>query len=239
MYRDPILISEYDYDLPEDRIARYPPQKRGDSRWLIYRDGNISVDRFGEPKSALAPGTTLVFNDVKVIPARLFFETAQGKRVEVLCLRPWNTDYERAMSLMGASVWTAYVGGAKKWKSGKATLRSEELEMTAEVVGTESDARVIRFEWQPADWTFDQALEKAGKMPIPPYLRRAAEETDKERYQTCYARTPGAVAAPTAGLHFTPELMARLESRGVKTAYLTLYVGAGTFKPVGSENALE
>ncbi len=232
-------MSEYDYVLPDERIAKYPPEKRGDSKWLIYRDGQMSVHRFGEPESALPPGAVLVFNDAKVIPARMLFRTESGRDVEIFCLRPHVLDYERALSERGSSLWTAYVGGAKKWKRGKVRLTAPNLEMTAEIVDVENDVRLVRFEWQPDETTFGEALEVAGRLPIPPYLRRETEAVDQERYQTCYAQTPGAVAAPTAGLHFTPELIKKLENRGVKTAKLTLFVSAGTFKPVTVENALD
>ena len=239
MYHAPIPISEYDYALPEERIARYPASPRGESRWVIYRDGQMSAHRFGEPESALPPGTVLVFNDAKVIPARMIFRTDTGRDVEIFCLRPHQRDYERALAERCASVWTAYVGGAKKWKSGKARLNTPGLEVTAEIVGADNDARLVRLEWLPAERTFAEVLEAAGRLPIPPYLRRETEAVDYERYQTCYAQTPGAVAAPTAGLHFTSELIEKLESRGVITAKLTLFVGAGTFKPVTAHNALE
>jgi S-adenosylmethionine:tRNA ribosyltransferase-isomerase len=239
MYGQAIPIDDYDYPLPDERIARYPPKKRGDSRWLIYKNGAVSAHRFGEPEDALPPGSILVFNDAKVIPARLFFQTESGKNIEIFCLRPYDTDYERALGRRGNARWVTYVGGAKKWKTGMARWENKDWGVTAEVIGRENDARVVAFEWQPADRTFGELLDAAGRIPIPPYLGREAESVDGERYQTCYAQTPGAVAAPTAGLHFTPEFIERLEKRGVKTAWLTLFVGAGTFKPVTAANALQ
>ncbi len=220
-----IDIDQFDYDLPDSRIAKFPLPYRSDSKLLTYRDGTIGEARFHDLPSLLSPDSLLVFNNTKVIRARLVMHKPTGARIEIFCLEPHApADYERAFAARGTCEWKCMVGNAKKWKEGAieaAGLRAYR---------TESEG-IVRFEWD-GDLTFGQLLEELGRIPIPPYLNRESEASDNERYQTVYAKWEGSVAAPTAGLHFTPELLA-----GFETEEVTLHVGAGTFLPVKERDA--
>ncbi|MFN8297638.1 MAG: S-adenosylmethionine:tRNA ribosyltransferase-isomerase [Chitinophagales bacterium] len=232
-----IHISDYTYQLPEERIARYPLEERDQSKLLVYKQGQLQEDVYRNISQHLPEGSLLVFNNTRVIPARVFFYNANGGKVEVFCLEPAErmNDMASAMSRAGTTRWKCLVGRASKWKEKVLTLRHAELELSAELVDRDADNFIIEFRWAPEALTFAEVLEKAGAMPIPPYLKRESDVSDRQRYQTIYAKYDGSVAAPTAGLHFTPAVMERLAQKHIGTTEVTLHVGAGTFKPVKSE----
>ena len=236
-----IKISDFNYLLPENRIALFPATQREKSKLLVFNNGKISDAQFDTIESFLPEDALLVLNNTKVIHARLLFEKASGARIEIFCLEPVSPQHEiqLAMQQTGSCVWKCYVGNAKKWKSGilQMNIKIEEknLILSAEVLEKSEDTYFVQFKWQPSHITFAHLLECAGKIPLPPYIHRAAQHSDEDRYQTVYAKQQGSVAAPTAGLHFTPEIFGRLKARKISTAQLTLHVGAGTFKPVSSE----
>lgn len=235
-----IHIDEYNYPLPDERIAKYPLVERDQSKLLVYNKGAVSEDCFSALPNYLPEGSLMVFNNTKVIQARMHFRKETGALIEVFCLEPlMPADYAQNFQQTGHCCWACLVGNLKKWKEG--TL-SREVEVKGclltlkavrgECLGT---SHRIDFEWDNADVTFAELLEAVGELPIPPYLNRATEEKDKETYQTVYSKIKGSVAAPTAGLHFTPRVLEMLDSRGIEREELTLHVGAGTFKPVKSE----
>lgn len=234
---EPINISEFDYPLPDERIARFPSEDRAESKLLLYRDGEISESVFRNVADFLPEGALVVFNNTKVIRARLLFHKATGARIEVFCLEPHEpADYERAFAVTGSCEWHCIVGNAKKWKEGALTIEYDGGVLSAERLPDLSAREIIRFRWSSGH-TFGQLLELLGRTPIPPYLCRESEEIDTVRYQTVYSKWEGSVAAPTAGLHFTPEIIASLPARGFETAEVTLHVGAGTFLPVKAADA--
>jgi len=236
-----IDINDYDYDLPEERIAKYPLPERSASKLLVYRAGRIAERRFADLGDVLPAGQLLVFNNTKVIRARIIMHKPSGARIEVFCLEPRDpADYERAFAVKGRCVWSCIVGNLKKWKEGFVKIdfecggRAEQLR--AWRVGDGGREQTVRFEWT-ADLTFGQLLEHLGRIPIPPYLNRESQEIDYTRYQTVYSRFEGSVAAPTAGLHFTPEVIEGMKARGFGFEEVTLHVGAGTFLPVKDADA--
>ena len=238
-----IPIEAFDYPLPEERIARFPLAERSASKLLVWNRGAISEGRFADLGEQLPAGQLLVFNNTKVIRARIIMHKPSGARVEVFCLEPLDpADYERAFAVTGSCSWSCIVGNLKKWKEGPVVIdfdyagRTEQLR--AWRIGEGGREQQVRFEWT-APMTFGQLLEHLGRIPIPPYLNRESEEIDNTRYQTVYSRFEGSVAAPTAGLHFTPELIASMQARGFAFEEVTLHVGAGTFLPVKSDDAAE
>jgi len=236
-----IDINEYDYPLPDERIAKFPLAERSASKLLIYRNGAISESRFSHLGEALPAGSMLVFNNTKVIRARIIMHKPSGARIEVFCLEPHApADYERAFAVKGECVWSCIVGNLKKWKEGPLQIDFDcggaPCRLEARMVENGGREHLIRFAWN-ADLTFGQLLEHLGRIPIPPYLNRESEEIDNTRYQTVYSRFEGSVAAPTAGLHFTPELIERMKGEGFEFGEVTLHVGAGTFLPVKEQNA--
>ncbi len=243
--KEKVDISDFDYPLPDQRIAKFPAAERDSSKLLIYKRGYISETRFADIGDVLPEGSLLVFNNTKVVRARIVMHKPSGARIEILCLEPHApADYERAFAVKGRCEWSCMVGNLKKWKDGpleidgdgSPTLRAWRIEN--EENATCGAEQIVRFEWD-ADLTFGQLLELLGRMPIPPYLGRDSEEIDNTRYQTVYSRFEGSVAAPTAGLHFTPELIERLKAGGAEFDEVTLHVGAGTFLPVKEANALD
>ncbi len=235
-----IKITDFDYPLPDDRIARFPLPERDSSRLLVYRGGTIGETKFSELPGELPEGAMLVFNNTRVIRARLVMHKASGARIEIFCLEPHDpADYEHAFAVTGQCRWECIVGNLKKWKEGPLAVEFEldgtpcRLEAVRE--SGEGTAHIIRFRWN-APLTFGQLLEHLGRIPIPPYLGRDSEESDNTRYQTVYSRFEGSVAAPTAGLHFTPQLIDRLREGGFATEEVTLHVGAGTFMPVKTDD---
>ncbi len=235
-----IRIADYTYDLPQERIARYPLPRRDDSRLLVW-DGRTIADRnFREFPSLADPDGIIVFNNTRVIRARLLFRKETGAAIELFCLEPHNPG-EFSLNLASGSPveWKCLVGNLKRWKHG--SLKSvfihnaTEHTLVAERLVAEGDAFIIRFTWDESDLSFAGLLESMGHMPIPPYLCREDEESDAATYQTLYASVSGSVAAPTAGLHFTPAILGDLSARGIRQAEVTLHVSAGTFRPVKSE----
>ena len=236
-----ININDYDYPLPDERIAKFPLSERDSSKLLIYRDGEISERHFKDIPEELPEGSLLVFNNTKVVRARLVMHKPSGARVEVFCLEPHTpADYEHAFSVKGECEWSCIVGNLKKWKEGAVQIpfefEGEHYTLQAYIAERGTREHIVRFEWS-APMTFGELLEYLGRIPIPPYLNRESEEIDNTRYQTVYSRFEGSVAAPTAGLHFTQPLIERMRERNFDFAEVTLHVGAGTFLPVKDEDA--
>ena len=236
-----ININEFKYELPEDRIAQYPLAQRDASKLLCWRQGEIEHRVFRELPEIMSPDSVLFFNNTRVIPARMFFYTERGALIEVFVLKPVDPALvELAMRSSGPTTWECTIGGLRKWKDGEVLQRSlADGRLTLRLTLTDRTKMQVCFEWNDPQVHFAEIVSRAGEMPIPPYLRRRAEATDSEVYQTVYSKKEGAVAAPTAGLHFTPEVLAELATKGVRQEELTLHVSSGTFKPVKTENALE
>ncbi|MBS1611782.1 MAG: S-adenosylmethionine:tRNA ribosyltransferase-isomerase [Bacteroidetes bacterium] len=232
-----IRIEHYTYQLPDERIAKYPLAERDQSKLLVYQQGGISEDVYINLANYLPEGALLVYNNTKVVHARIFFETHTGAKVEIFCLEPYGEHKEMAsaMSAKGSAKWKCMVGRASKWKDKVLTKQIGDITLTAELVERIPDAFVVQFAWQPQQLSFAEVIDKAGVMPIPPYLKRTADDTDAERYQTVFAKYEGSVAAPTSGLHFTQRVFDKLYAKHIHTDEVTLHVGAGTFKPVKSE----
>lgn len=233
-----ISIEAYDYPLPEERIAKYPLPERDASKLLVLKDNQISESQFKHVGDFLPQDALLVFNETKVIRARLQFHKATGSRIEVFCLEP-EQDYQMAFSACSPVHWKCLIGNAKRWKEGKLAM---ELKVNGELVTLYAERLMqndqyaeIEFSWTPANLSFAAVLEAAGEIPLPPYLHRDAEPDDRDRYQTVFARYDGSVAAPTAGLHFTKPLIEALHEKGFTFDEVTLHVGAGTFRPVATE----
>lgn len=231
-----IQISEYNYPLPDERIAKYPLSERDASKLLIYQQGNISESIFSDLPQYLSAGELIVFNNTKVIQARLHFQKSTGAAIEIFCLEPIAPhDYVQNFQQTGAVEWLCLIGNAKKWKEGtlhkRIKVAGEEVLLCAERVETRESSHRVRFSWD-GSLTFAEILQAIGELPIPPYLNRETEAEDEVRYQTVYSKIKGSVAAPTAGLHFTESVLQRLLNAGVEKAEVTLHVGAGTFKPV-------
>ena len=236
-----ININDYDYPLPDERIAKFPLAERDSSKLLVYRGGEISEKHFSDMGEVLPEGSLLVFNNTKVVRARLVMHKPSGARVEVFCLEPHApADYEHAFAVKGECEWSCIVGNLKKWKEGAVQIPFEyegaDYTLQAYIAERGSREHIVRFEWS-APMTFGELLEYLGRIPIPPYLNRESEEIDNTRYQTVYSRFEGSVAAPTAGLHFTQPLIERMKAKGFDFAEVTLHVGAGTFLPVKDEDA--
>lgn len=235
-----IHIDDYDYPLPEERIAFYPAAERDHSKLLVYRHGEISDSRFDHLPDFLTPDDLLIFNDSKVIHARLLVHNTTGAAIEIFCLEPLapSTDPAKAFAQTGEVTWRCMVGNAKKWKHPLTIvvpMDGREVHITAMHGGNDNGTFAVTFRWEDPSVSFAEWIEHYGKIPLPPYIKRDAEATDEQRYQTVYAKYDGSVAAPTAGLHFTPAVLETLKAKGVATEYVTLHVGAGTFKPVSSE----
>lgn len=236
-----IRIEDFRYDLPEERIASYPLAERDASKLLIYNKGVVREAGFRDLPAELPSDTLMVFNNTKVVPARLLFRKASGALIEVFCLEPVTpAEYNISFAADRSCVWRAVVGNAKRWKSGPIYLYTDgkdpetaALGLEAEMLERESGSFVVRFTWQ-GGLPFSRVLELAGRVPIPPYLNRETEASDTERYQTLYARYRGSVAAPTAGLHFTDRVLQEIDARGIERAEVCLHVGAGTFLSVKS-----
>ncbi len=235
-----ILIDNYDYPLPADRIAKFPLPKRDHSKLLIYKNGELVQDIFENIDEFLPSNSLLLFNETKVIQARLQFYKKSGAKIEIFCLEPYSpvTEIQLAFQQKSSVVWKCFIGNSKKWKEDllekQIQIDEKQVKFYAQRVGKEGEAHLVEFSWDPKDLTFSQILESAGLVPLPPYLNREAEKEDKDRYQTIYAQHDGSVAAPTAGLHFTDEVFNRLAQKNIGVDKVTLHVGAGTFKPVSS-----
>ena len=235
-----IKISEFNYPLPDERIAKFPLANRDESKLLVYRQGEVSEDRFTSLPDYLEPGEMMVFNNTKVIQARLHFRKETGALIEVFCLEPIApNDYVLSFQQTQRCSWLCMVGNLKKWKEGelKRTIevKGKSITLTATRGECRGTSHWIDFAWNDETLTFADVLEAVGELPIPPYLNRETQESDKQTYQTVYSKIKGSVAAPTAGLHFTERVLKALDERGIDREELTLHVGAGTFKPVKSE----
>ena len=236
----PIYIADYNYPLPDERIAKYPLPERDHSKLLVYRDGQVSEDRFYNVGDYIAPHSLLIYNNTRVIQARLEFHKPTGARIEVFCLEPLEPhDYQLSLSSTTGCTWKCMVGNAKKWHTEAIELKAGEWTLRAYKQETLGNTFAVRFEWDEANVSFAEILDAMGELPIPPYLNRKTEESDKTTYQTVYSRIKGSVAAPTAGLHFTESVLTDLRNRGIETDEVTLHVGAGTFLPVKTADANE
>ena len=233
-----ITIADYDYPLPDERIAKFPLERRDQSKLLLYRHGEIGESLFHNIGDYLPPDTLLLFNDTRVIHARLFFRKPTGSTIEVFCLEPHQMPVAQAFEQRERCTWLCFVGNNKKWKEGPlertAEIGGQAVTLTATRHEAVGNAWVVELRWT-GGFSLAEIIDTMGVIPLPPYLNREAEKEDNDRYQTVYAHQEGSVAAPTAGLHFTPELLDSLRARGVETDFITLHVGAGTFKPVSSE----
>ena len=251
-----ILIEEYNYPLPDERIAKYPLAERDQSKLLVYREGEVSEDKFYRVGEYVPTGSLLIYNNTRVIQARLEFhkeagdeairligDKARGARIEIFCLEPLEPhDYQLSLGSTEGCTWKCMIGNAKKWKSGALSQpvilpSGKEVILWAEKGEQTGNTFSVRFSWEGASVSFAEILDAVGELPIPPYLNRKTEDSDKTTYQTVYSRIKGSVAAPTAGLHFTDNVLNGLRERGVKTAEVTLHVGAGTFQPVKGADA--
>ncbi len=236
-----IHIRDYDYVLPDERIAKFPVTGRDGSRLLVYEHGKVGQDVFTNLPVHLPSGVLMVFNNTKVIQARLHFRKETGALIEVFLLEPYSpTDYEQMFQSVGQCSWLCLVGNSKRWKNGTLTrtisVGGRYATLTATRQGEMGTGHIVTFECDDPLVTFGEVLESVGELPIPPYLNRAAEESDKHTYQTVYSKVQGSVAAPTAGLHFTDRVLSSLDAHGVERVEVTLHVGAGTFRPVKSDD---
>ena len=235
-----IHISDYTYELPDERIAKFPIAQRDHSKLLVYRHGEVSEDVFYHLPDYLPTGALMVFNNTKVIQARIHFRKETGALIEVFLLEPAApSDYELMFQTHGHCEWYCLVGNQKKWKEGSLRRSLEvngvTLTLQATRLGEHGTSQHIAFDWDNDNMSFAEILDAVGELPIPPYLNRETQESDKTTYQTVYSKIKGSVAAPTAGLHFTDQVLSELDARGIDREELTLHVGAGTFKPVKSE----
>lgn len=235
-----LQIKDYNYPLTDERIAKFPLKERDQSKLLIYDRGEICERHFCDVPSLLPEGTLLVMNNTRVIQARLYFYKDTGARVEILVLEPAAPkEYQENFAQRGRTSWLCMVGGLKKWKQGpltaKVSIDGEEIEVSATRGLQKGTSHEVTFTWDER-WTWSEVLEAMGELPIPPYLNRKTEESDKRTYQTVYSKIEGSVAAPTAGLHFTQRVLDEIDKRGIERDEVTLHVGAGTFRPVKSED---
>ncbi|HYF33092.1 MAG TPA: S-adenosylmethionine:tRNA ribosyltransferase-isomerase [Chitinophagaceae bacterium] len=246
MHPSSIRIADYTYHLPAERIATHPLPQRDASKLLVYKQGNISETIYRNIASELPPGSLMIFNDTKVIEARVLFQKSTGGVIEIFCLEPHERykDITTAMLQQGSVWWKCMIGGASKWKHGMQLHKalktgSSNILLTASIMERRPDSFIIEFSWTPAQLSFATVLHDAGLIPLPPYIKREPDINDKDRYQTVYAHADGSVAAPTAGLHFTHEVLHQLKEKNIQQAYVTLHVGAGTFKPVKTDTIAE
>ena len=241
-----IRIEDFTYELPDERIAKYPLKYRDSSQLLSYNDGNIDKRSFSGIAELIPDDSLMIFNDTKVVPARLHFQRPTGAHIEIFCLEPVQPEeYVSMFAVTGSCRWKCIVGNIKRWKNDTLTLynpmadkRIDEMGLKADLIERVGETSIIEFSWA-IDAPFSQVLEVCGTVPIPPYLNRNTEDVDLERYQTLYARYRGSVAAPTAGLHFTENVLESIRSKGVVTDTVCLHVGAGTFLPVKSSLVAE
>ncbi len=246
--KDPrhLSIQDFTYFLPEERIAKYPLAERDASKLLVYKEGKIKTDTYRNISKYIPEDSVLIFNNTKVVEARLLFQKKTGGIIEIFCLEPHEQypDITTAMQQKEKVLWQCLVGGVSKWKTGqvlekKIQTGKNEITLCARYIEKRADNFIIELSWTPDHIGFAELLHYAGAIPLPPYIKRSVEESDKERYQTVYAHAGGSVAAPTAGLHFTPKIFKELDNIHVVRDFVTLHVGAGTFKPVKSETMHE
>ncbi len=238
MHPKNISIADYTYSLPEEKIAVFPLPDRDASKLLVYKNDAISEDTYQNVAAYLPEKSLLVFNNTKVIPARILYQKPTGGIIEIFCLEPYEaiSEYSTIMNKKERVRWKCMIGGISKWKEGvlfkKLNHQQLTIQLKVSLIEKLSDAYVVEFEWQPAQLSFAEVIAQMGNIPLPPYIKRALQDTDKERYQTIYAAFDGSVAAPTAGLHFTENVFASLKEKNIESGFVTLHVGAGTFKPV-------
>ena len=241
-FPDDLFKSDFGYDLPDEKIARYPLNKRDGAKLLVWNDGNIEEGFYTDLPRILPSSSLLVFNNSRVVEARIIFQKQSGGEIEVFCLEP-HAAYNSIASAMEQTdkvLWICLIGGVSKWKRGQVLAKQVgETTLEARFIEKRTDDFIVEFSWRPANLPFSSVLQQLGSIPLPPYLKRFAENSDAERYQTTYASESGSVAAPTAGLHFSGELLDDLSAGGVETLYLTLHVGAGTFMPIKTEKISE
>jgi S-adenosylmethionine:tRNA ribosyltransferase-isomerase len=232
-----LSINDFTYHLPDEKIAKYPLPNRDDSKLLIYEDGHIKQSKYHQISNEIPSNSLMVFNNTKVVEARLLFTKETGSTIEIFCLEPAAiyADITTAMLQKNKVLWKCLVGGAKKWKQEVLYKQHEVLQFfQAKKIEQKQDYFLIEFSWNNDDISFAEVLHILGEIPLPPYLNRAVEEDDKKTYQTVYAKHDGSVAAPTAGLHFTENIFQSFKEKNIQQSYITLHVGAGTFKPVKS-----
>ena len=234
-----IHITDYNYELPDERIAKFPLKQRDHSKLLIYNHGEISQDVFYNLPEYLPKNALMVFNNTKVIQARMHFRKETGALIEVFLLEPYSpADYEQMFQMTETCSWLCIVGNLKKWKEGRLSrtfdCKGKAVTLTVERKGEHGTSQLIEFSWDNATVSFAEIIDAVGELPIPPYLNRKTEESDKVTYQTVYSKIKGSVAAPTAGLHFTDSVLKAIDMHGIERDEVTLHVGAGTFKPVKS-----
>lgn len=241
MHPKHLSINDYTYELPDEKIARYPVTERDKAKLLVYKNNNIEESTYQNIDRYLPSGSLLILNDTKVIEARILFQKDTGGVIEIFCLEPLmhHGDISTAMSQKASVEWLCLIGGASKWKRGQILQKetrftNHEIIVEAKFIRKVESSFAVQISWTPPDFTFAEILHSAGNIPLPPYLKRYSESSDEERYQTVYAAVKGSVAAPTAGLHFTKSIFDKLQLKKIVTAPLTLHVGAGTFKPVKS-----
>lgn len=242
MHPKDLNIADFTYELPEEKIAFFPLTQRDASRLLVYKAGTITNDTYQHIDQYIPEHALAVFNNTKVVEARILFKKPTGGQIEIFCLEPHEgyADITTAMAQQGKVLWLCLIGGASKWKSGQVLTRSiagpgGETVLEARFLEKRSDSFLIELSWTPESLSFAEILHITGQIPLPPYIKRVAEAADEERYQTVYAVHDGSVAAPTAGLHFTHDVLQKLDQKKIKTDFVTLHVGAGTFKPVKAE----
>lgn len=239
-----IYISDYDYDLPDNKVAKFPLKNRDQSKLLYYRNGEIKSYIFDELPTLIPNGSMLVFNNTKVIHARLFFKKSTGSKIEILCLSPIQPkEYTINFAQTKSVTWKCMIGNARRWKNNPLNMqiagRKGLVTFVATKIKSLNQEYEIEFSWDNVEYTFSEILEEAGNLPIPPYLGREAEKSDEQTYQTIYSKSEGSIAAPTAGLHFSENVLNEMRERDVTLSEVTLHVGAGTFKPVKANNINE
>lgn len=241
LHIEPLQIENYSYELPDERIAKYPHAERDASKLLIYKNGKINKSVFSNISEILPDNCLLVRNNTRVIHARIVFYKPTGARIEVFCLEPTQpSDYALSFASTDGCEWKCMVGNLKKWKTDKLTqtfsVDGKEIQFSAEKIATAENTHRIKFSWNNGEYSFSEILERIGELPIPPYLKRDTEKSDEETYQTVYSKIEGSVAAPTAGLHFTDSVFESLRKKNIQIEELTLHVGAGTFQPIKSDD---
>lgn len=239
-----IFIEDFSYLLPEEKIAFFPKEKRDDAKLLLYKKGNITDHTFSNLPQLLDHDTLVVLNNTRVLEARLLFQKPTGGIIEIFCLEPYGQTNEVSLAQFENVRWKCIIGGASKWKPGQIlhkeiTINNLTVVLSATYISKEQNYFIIEFSWKPASFSFAEILHNAGAIPLPPYIKRSPLALDLERYQTVFSKQQGSVAAPTAGLHFSKEILQQLENKNVSIEYVTLHVGAGTFKPVTSATLAE
>lgn len=241
MHPKDLKIENFTYDLPNEKIAYSPVNPRDSSKLLVYRKGDISENTYQNIAQFLPENAVLVFNDTKVVKSRIFFQNSTGATIEIFCLEPFgdHIDYEKHFQSTHSVIWSCFIGKFSKWREPKLSktieINGQEITLSVELLEKLEDSYVVKFTWTPSEIPFGEVMQAAGVTPLPPYIKRIADKTDEETYQTVYSEHEGSVAAPTAGLHFTERVLEDIKTKGITSLFTTLHVGAGTFKPVKAE----